>query len=151
MATAPHPAKRIYPVHGDAIRVVPLHVPETVHEPTAETLAASPAAVPQLTYRNGPLLSNVEVFTVFWGAAWNTTQQQLATQINRFFDFVVTSPLIDQLAEYNAPGQTIGHGKRTGSITITSPVLRRSVTDTAIQHMLQAEISSNAAFPHPNS
>ena len=73
MATAPHPAKRIYPAHGDAIRVVPLHVPETVHEPTAETLAASPAAVPQLTFRNGPLLSNVEVFTVFWGAAWSTT------------------------------------------------------------------------------
>src|SRR5712671_5593206 len=86
MATAPHQAKRIYPAHADAIRVVPLHVPSTVHEPTAETLAAGPAAAPHLTYRNGPLLSNVEVFTVFWGAKWNTTQQPLATQVNQFFD-----------------------------------------------------------------
>src|SRR5258708_4037924 len=99
MAIAPRPAKRIYPAHGDAIRVVPLDVPSTVHEPTAETLAAGPTTPPHLTYRNGPLLSNVEVFTVFWGAAWNTTQQPLASQINQFFDFILTSPLIDQLAE----------------------------------------------------
>jgi hypothetical protein len=149
MATAPHPAKRIYPAHGDSIRIVPLHVPDTVHEPTRETLAAGPAATPHLTYRNGPLLTNVEVFTVFWGAAWNTTQHALLTHVNGFFDFILTSPLIDQLAEYSVPGHTIGHGKHTGSIVITSPALQHSVTDTAIQHMLQAEISSNRAFPHP--
>ena len=27
----PHPAKKIYPAHGDAIRIMPLHVPDTVH------------------------------------------------------------------------------------------------------------------------
>ena len=26
-----HPAKKIYPAHGDAIRIMPLHVPDTVH------------------------------------------------------------------------------------------------------------------------
>lgn len=149
MATAPHSARRIYPAHGDSIRVVPLYVPETVHQPNAETIAAGPAAAPLLTFRNGPLLTNVAIFTVFWGAAWSTTQKQLATQIDQFFDFVVTSPLIDQMAEYSVPGKTIGHGQHTGSITITSPALHRSVTDTAIQHMLQTEISSNAAFPQP--
>ena len=149
MATAPHPAKRIYPAHGDSVRIVPLHVPDTVHEPTRETLAAGPAAAPHLTYRNGPLLTNVEVFTVFWGAAWNTTQHALLTHVNGFFDFILTSPLIDQLAEYSVPGHAIGHGKHTGSIVITSPALHSSITDTAIQHTLQAEISSNRAFPHP--
>ena len=46
----------------DPIRIVPLHVPAA--------LAAAPSAPPpQLSYRGGPLLTNVEVFTVFWGAA----------------------------------------------------------------------------------
>ena len=36
-----HPAKKIYPAHGDAIRIVPLHhVPETVLTPTAQAAAA---------------------------------------------------------------------------------------------------------------
>ena len=26
-----HPAKKIYPAHGDAISIVPLYVPDTVH------------------------------------------------------------------------------------------------------------------------
>ena len=34
-----HPAKKIYPAHGDAIRIVPLHVPDTVPTPTAEATA----------------------------------------------------------------------------------------------------------------
>ena len=41
------------------IRIVPLH-------PHVRD-AAAPA--PHLTYRNGPLLTNVEVFTLFWGTA----------------------------------------------------------------------------------
>ena len=35
-----HPDKKIYPAHGDAIRIVPLHVPETVLTPTTEAAAA---------------------------------------------------------------------------------------------------------------
>jgi hypothetical protein len=75
----------------------------------------------------------------------------LLAQINQFFDFILTSPLIDQLAEYSVPGKQIGHGKRTGSLTITKPQLHHSVSDTAIQHVLQQEISSNPAVPHPTA
>jgi hypothetical protein len=149
MASAPHPAKKVYPAHGDPIRIVPLCVPDSVTQPTAEA-AAAPAATPQLTYRNGPLLTAVEVFTIFWGRAWqHAPQSGMATQINQFFDFILTSPLIDQLTEYNVPGRQIGHGRRTGSVTITTPALKHSVSDSAIQHMLQHEISTNAAVPHP--
>jgi hypothetical protein len=150
MPTPENPAKKIYPAHGDAIRVVPLHLPDTLHQPTPEVAAAVPAVPPQLTYRGGPLITAVEVFTIFWGAAWQQAPQSAATaQINQFFDFILTSPLIDQLGEYSVPGQKIGHGKRTGSITITTPTLKHSMSDTAIQHMLQQEISSNSAVPHP--
>lgn len=144
-----HPAKRIHDAHPDPIRIVPLHVAGDAGTPTADALAAAPAAAPHLTCRNGPLLSSVEVFTMFWGAAWQGAQSALVTQINQFFDFILTSELIDQLAEYSVPSFNIGHGKRTGTITITTPAPAHSVSDTAIQHMLQQEISTNHAVPHP--
>ena len=54
--------RQIYPAHGDPIRVVPLNVPqELIGDKTAPTVA------PQLTYRHGPLIRNVEIFTIFGG------------------------------------------------------------------------------------
>jgi putative effector of murein hydrolase LrgA (UPF0299 family) len=117
------------------IRIVPLHRPE------AERAAI--AVAPHLTYRGGPLLTAVEVFTVFWGAAWEESPQSLVMKsMNLFFDFILTSQLIDQLGEYNVPGKTIGHGKRTGSIILTAPASGKSVQDSAIQQLLQQEIAS---------
>jgi len=127
------------------IRIVPLHRPE------AQRIAA--AVAPVLTYRGGPLLTAVEVFTIFWGAEWKQAPQSaLLTNMNLFFDYILTSPLIDQLGEYSVPGKTIGPGKRTGTITLTSPALTTSVQDNAIQQMLQQEIAAkNLPAPGPNS
>jgi hypothetical protein len=134
--------RKIYPAHGDPIRVVPLNVPqELIGDKTA------PAIAPQLTYRNGALIKNVEIFTIFWGTGWQQAPaSSLITQINEFFDYIVTSPLIDQLAEYNVPGQSIGHGSMAGTMSITAPPLRGSVSDAAIQHMLQIFY---AVMPYP--
>src|SRR5690349_13556450 len=95
--------------HRDSIRIVSLHVP-----PGHLIEAAAPAIPPHLTYRNGPLLTNVEVLTVFWGAAWNRVQAALVKKVNDIFDAILTSPLIDQFSEYNVAGKNIGYGKRTG-------------------------------------
>jgi hypothetical protein len=115
------------------IRVVPLH-------PHVRD-AAAPA--PQLTYRNGPLLTNVQVFCIFWGNAWQTAANaSLSQQLISFFDFILTSSLIDQLAEYSVPGQSIGHGARIGSLNLTSSEPGNSVDDSAIQQMLQAQIDA---------
>ena len=57
----------VLPAHGDAIRVVPLHLPDDQ--------AAVPPSPPQLTYRCWPLIPGVEVFTVFWGAAWHRARR----------------------------------------------------------------------------
>jgi hypothetical protein len=112
------------------IRIVPLHPP------------ARAAAAPHLTYRNGPLLTNVEVFTIFWGSAWNdASNSPLIKQINDFFDFVLSSALIDQLAEYSVSGKTIGHGVLTGTITLTDSEPGSSLDDSTIQSTLQSEIS----------
>jgi hypothetical protein len=120
------------------IRIVPLH-------PYVRD-AAAPA--PNLTYRNGPLLTNVEVFTLFWGAAWqDLANTQLSQQMNSFFDFILTSPLLDQLAEYSAPGKSIGHGKRTGTNILTSPDPGKTVQDSAIQSLLKSELASGTIPP----
>jgi hypothetical protein len=128
---------------NDAIRIVPLHKPE------AQALA--PASAPKLTYRNGPLITAVEIFTIFWGSDWQQEPSAgILTQMNEFFDFVLTSSLMDQLNEYSVVGKTIAHGKRTGTIILTSPAPSASVSDAAIQQLLQQEISSNAVFPKPS-
>jgi hypothetical protein len=138
--------REILPGKGDPIRVVPLH---TADELATAAHDAPPPPAPNLTYRGGPLLDAVEVFTVFWGSAWEGAQSGLAQSVNSFFDFVLTSELMNQLKEYSVPGQSIQPGQRIGTVTITAPRLRHSVSDRSIQHMLEHEISTNSAFPAP--
>jgi hypothetical protein len=134
---------------NDPIRIVPLHLPTELYRPSAG-IGAPPAA--QLTYRNGPLLVSVKVFTIFWGQAWQTSpNSDLVDQLNKFFSFVVSSAIMDQLAEYNVPGKSIGHGSFIGTVTITPPALSHSVTDSAIQKMLQQQISGNSSVPKPDA
>jgi hypothetical protein len=115
--------------------------------------AAAPPASAQLTYRGGALISSVEVFIFFWGDAWQQEPQATQMQqINSFFDYVLTSPLIDQLAEYSVPSFSIGHGSRTGAIALTTQP-PSSVQDADIQALIQQEIASDPAVsrPTPNS
>src|SRR5439155_22487036 len=102
----------------------------------------------QLTYRGGPLLTAVEVVTVFWGAAWDeATAQATAQSLNAFYQFVVSSPYIDQLGEYNTPQQKIGSGRFAGTARVTDPAPGASVTDSAIQQMLEGEFAGKL---HPD-
>jgi hypothetical protein len=121
------------------IRIVPLH-------PGAARAAA--AQVPaKLTYRNGPLLTSVEVFTIFWGSDWEQKpQSDLLQQINQFFDFILTSQLMDQLDEYSVAGKKIGHGALIGTLTLTAPAPSKSVDDSAIQSLIQQQIAAKK-FP----
>jgi hypothetical protein len=122
------------------IRIVPLR---------GEALA--PLTAPQLTYRGGPLLSEVQVFVFFWGDTWQQDPHvALVQQINSFFDYVLTSEMVDQLAEYSVPGQAISHGTRTGSIELTTAPPSR-LSDGDVKQLLQQEISSDPAVPQPNS
>ena len=133
----------------DAIRIVPLHVPQGVHAP-APMIAAPPP--PKLTYRGGPLLSAVQVFTVFWGSAWSAQPQKpLTTSINKFFTAILKSSLMNQMGEYKTTQYPIGNGKFIGSTTVTTPAPGHSVSDSAFQHMLQQEITTNNQFPKPNA
>jgi hypothetical protein len=126
----------------DSIRIVPLHLPG----------ARAVTAAARLTYRNGPLLPAVEVFTIFWGSAWKKAPQSgMIGQLNQFFDVILTSALIDQLAEYSVARYSIAHGRRSGTMTISTPALGTSVTDSAVRSMLQQQIATNKKVPKPTS
>jgi hypothetical protein len=116
------------------------------------TEAAAPAAAPTLTYRGGPLLSAVQVFTFFWGSAWQQgTLPALVGELNQFFDFVLTSTLLDQLSEYSVPGMAIGHGSRAGSNTPVDVAPGATVTDAAVQQLIQRELAADPSIPRPNA
>ena len=122
----------------------------------------APAAT--LTYNNGQLLSTVEVFTIFWGAAWQKPgQSDLPTQLNQFFDFVLSSSLLNLLGEYSVPGQAIFPGRRIGTATITDtepgtvprrqtvPGGVRVVTDAQVRTALQGWVGGKIPNPDANT
>src|SRR5690242_18252069 len=109
MSGEQHTSKR------DCVRVVPLATPELTGR------IATPQSA-QLVYNNGPLIASAQVFAIFWGTEWQ--QPALAAiipDVNKFFDYILTSPLMDQLAEYGVPQYLIQHGKRVGSVALTTP------------------------------
>jgi hypothetical protein len=143
MSTSPAPRKSPASPKSKSkfpLRIVPLH--PYVRDTAAPT--------PQLTYRGGPLLTSVEVFTIFWGNAWqDPANATLIPQINSFFDDILASALIDQLAEYSVPGKSIGRGVLIGTNTFTASEPAKSLTDAAIQKFLQTQIS-DGTFPSSN-
>jgi hypothetical protein len=103
--------------------VVPLATPEVIGQ------AAVAAQLAQLVYNNGPLIAQAQVFTIFWGAAWQQAALTgLVEQVNGFFDYILTSALIDQLAEYSVAQYRITHGARIGTVTLASPAVPKPST-----------------------
>ena len=127
--------------------IVPLHG-------VAGALAGVAASPKHLTYGGGPLLTSVEVFTIFWGSAWTQAIQVAdAAHVNQFFDSILASSLLDLLAEYSVSGKAIGHGRRIGSTTVSNSEPGGGsgrVTDAQIQQALSNWIQTGIV-PRPNS
>lgn len=137
------PEKKPHRQRRDCVRIVPLATPEVAQR------AAATAQTARLAYNNGPLITEAQVFTVFWGTGWQQAPLlAIIDQVNGFFDYILTSSLIDQLSEYNISQYQIGRGTRVGTITLTNPDVPQSVDDSAIQQMIQQQISTGQ-FPSP--
>ena len=151
---------RIAPVkavtNNEFIRIAPLYHPKTnvplkdigKSAEDLELLEMPPAMAappPRLVYNHGPLISQVKVYTIFWGKNWksSTAFVKLAKNINTFFKDILVSSLIDQLAEYNTPVYTITHGSLKGSKVITANAPGRVITDGAIQSRLKSWIAAH--------
>jgi hypothetical protein len=150
---APASRKKFAP--EEYLRIVPLHHPKPSYsiddlrragEPQ-DLFDGRPHPAPldaRLTYRNGPLLTNVEVFTVFWGKLWGGTasSRSLMDGIDKFFADILVSPLLDQLGEYSVPGMTIGRGSFTGSTAISANAPAGSITDSALDQELRSWLAA---------
>jgi hypothetical protein len=145
--------------NDDAVRIVPLRFPKPVRaiedltagrarrtpaDPFAGAFRSPPRA--RLTYRSGPLIRNARVFTVYWGAPWQSspTARQLRAGLDRFLRDILISSLIDQLDEYSVRGQAIGHGRYLGSQVISASAPVGSVSDGTLRRELQKWIRSGA-------
>jgi hypothetical protein len=125
-------------------RIVP---PESFVAHGVPPMPGAPA--PVLTNHGGTVLTSVQVVPIYWGAEWSTgTTAALPAQVDAFFDFILTSSMIDLLGEYSLSGKNIGHGSRIGSVHITSSEpgtttsTGRLVTDAQIQTALQGWINA---------
>jgi len=105
---------------------------------------------PNLTNHGGTVLTNVQVVPIYWGSEWTTgTTAALPAQVNGFFDFILTSSVIQMLGEYSIPGKNIGFGSRIGSFVISNSEpgtvsgSGRLVTDAQIQTALQGWINAH--------
>ena len=108
---------------------------------------ALPGAATML-YFGGPVISNVKVVAVFWGAGVPKTTR---SQIGPYFQAISNSTYIDQLAQYSThltgvnghPGtnQTIGRGSFTGRFAITPVNQSKSLTDADVQTELKGQIA----------
>jgi hypothetical protein len=142
---------------GEHVRIVPLHYPKPsvsidelgrLRGETADTdpFDGQPHVAPasaHLTYNNGPLLTAVQVFTVFWGTKWSGSGSSVMMQnLNKFFQALVVSPLVNQLQEYGAHGQNIGSGSFIGTKVVTANAPVGSVADSAIRKQLKAWIAA---------
>lgn len=125
---------------ANPIQIVPLHAGPAV-----------PATTPRLTYRGGPVLASVGVFVLYWGDAWTQGDAaQLPQQLDGFFDYVLTSSLMDQLAEYDTPAAAIGHGSRIGSHNVAGAP-PADVSDADVQSMIRSQIASGGPVPQPSA
>jgi len=66
------------------------------------------------------------------------------------FNFLVSGPYVDQLGEYSTPQQKIGRGRFAGTARVTNPAPGTSVTDNAVQQMLEGEVARKS-LPAPTA
>jgi hypothetical protein len=119
-------------------------------EPRQLLSAPQPLGPANVTYHGGPLLTQVQLESVYYGKAWSTdsTLQQQSQQIDGFLQYFPTSPYMDVLKQYN-----VGHGSFLNhDIVAQDPPSGTVIDDSEIRTALDAEITSgHLVKPNANS
>lgn len=143
------PNTTTYPQSTSYVNVVPLSG-HTVAGGVVGPIGVAPTAggAPQLTYRGGPLITNVKLFGVYWGSAWSAVQQQSVsrTAIDNFLGDLANSGYIDLLSEYSVSGMTIARGTFQGSVILGNDPASQ-VTDDDIQALIQQRLADGTIPP----
>jgi hypothetical protein len=143
------PESTISPRARDAIRIVPIAAPAQLF---VHVKGVAPVAPPQLTYRGGPLLAQVEVYTLYLGSAWTAPALgKISSDINSFFGSILASDLIGGLSEYSTGSYPIASGRFIGTTILSDVEPPTSVTDEWIRSKLVELTNPGSALPPPNS
>ena len=128
----------------------PIHIVPMVVNRQGNARQPLPAA--HLNYYGGPVMSNVNVVTVFWT---NAVDAGVQTTMPAFYSAITNSPYYDLLSEYatnrtpvgggSGTNQSIGRGSSGGTFTIVPSSCNDgslcTIDDTAIQTELLAQIN----------
>jgi hypothetical protein len=119
----------------------------TATTPDLPAFQAPPGA--QLTYRGGPVISNVKVVQVLWGTG---SYQPAVTgpQLGSFYEQATNSAWIDWLNEYNTSSQAIGRGSFVQRVQISPRTAYHALLDSDIQGELSGQIASGS-LPAPDA
>ncbi|KAI8897417.1 hypothetical protein BC833DRAFT_621264 [Globomyces pollinis-pini] len=98
-----------------------------------ENLSQENALDVRFNYYGGPVVTNVKVYSIFWGGKSKVTY---ADQINKFYEAITKSTMMDILQEYNTPTQKIGRGSFLGEYSYDDAAIG-VVTDDQIQTALK--------------
>jgi MYXO-CTERM domain-containing protein len=99
------------------------------------------APIPVLSYIGGPILESVQTWAVFWGT---TVDPTTVSSIPGFLGEITSNkPYMQQLAQYDINGMTIGSGTFAGSFVDTNAPTATTVTDAMIQQELSRLIDNN--------
>jgi hypothetical protein len=109
------------------------------------------ATNPQLGYKGGVIIPNVQVIVVFWGS---NVDPIIQANIGDYFTGITSSSYIDLLNEYSpSTGLSIGRGSLQGVYTINSQICPArsscSMTDADVQSELFNQIFLFGSLPPP--
>ncbi|KAJ3329029.1 hypothetical protein HDU76_008801, partial [Blyttiomyces sp. JEL0837] len=153
ITSQPQPPPNYFPVYSEHVPKPPMPTPYVSPDPFDNTTTTENEPplndtsglynVP-LTYQGGPVLSNVQVFGVFWGDVANMNQTI------GFYKAVVGSSWMDLMVEYNTSKQTIGYGTYIGTYIETDNVVRHLSTWDYLAPYLRTLIKKKIITPTPN-
>ncbi|HWZ42201.1 MAG TPA: Ig-like domain-containing protein [Candidatus Saccharimonadales bacterium] len=133
----------------------PVHVLHSPEAPVAAGAVAFPGVL--VSYFGGPIISNIHVVQVLYGAGSYLPGVQSTTtpSVASFFADITQSPFFDFLAEYSTVGvtaidgtaganQALGHGFFDGQVTIAPSAANNgaSISDDQIQAELLAQVNA---------
>lgn len=124
----------------DAHRIHRPKPPSELYDPQRPVLRPL-ASASRMTYRDGRLLGAVRLVPIFLGRQWQLQDRGLAAYLHRFMAWLVTSPVLDQLAEYGTDEIAIGHGSTAVPVFLPE-ALPANLGDQAIRGLLEQAIAS---------
>jgi hypothetical protein len=126
-------------------------VPATRDLEVVKPPAAAPKAgtYPNFSNHGGPVISNPQVYTSFWGSLWSDAAHQTRAQrLSQFHADLLNSGFMNVLSQYG-----VGQGAGAAGAFVSSsflPGIPNNLTDPQIQGIIQSTIDAGT-LPEPTS